>query len=102
MRIDGCRRIPGEMFSAACDPLPFHRLVERAGVANDLLDRFSVTTATQRIVCIVVKGNVEHWTKVEIEAEKPEQSSGDIAVFLDKMDIVLVPQLLCVGWLVPD
>ncbi len=34
--------------------------------------------------------------------EKPEQSSGDIAMSLDKMDIVLVAQLLRVRWLVSD
>ena len=36
-----------KMFAAARDPLLAHRVVERAGIAHGLLDRFSVTTTAQ-------------------------------------------------------
>src|ERR1700730_5180275 len=90
------------MFAAACDSLLAHRIVECAGISRDLLDRFPVTTAAQRIVRIVVKRNVEHRTKIEIESKNPKQSSGNVAVPTDKIDIVLVTQLLRVWRLAPD
>jgi hypothetical protein len=46
--------ITGEMFAAARDPLFSHRLVERAGISNDL-DSSTVATAAQGIFGIVIK-----------------------------------------------
>jgi hypothetical protein len=102
MRIDGCRGVTGKMFTAARDPLLSHCVVERAGVADNLLDRLAVTTAVQRIVGGVIEGNVEHWTKIEIKTEQAQQSSGDVTVTADKIDIVFIAQLLGVRRLIAD
>src|SRR6266403_2012873 len=90
------------MFAAAGDPLFSHRVIERAGVARYLLNCFAVTPAAQRIVRIVVERNVEDRTKIEIESENAQQTSRDVPMPADKIDIVLVAQLLRVGRLVPD
>src|SRR5260370_36313647 len=102
MRIDGRRGVTRKVFAAACDPLPSHCIIECAGVAHDLLDRFPITTTTQRIISLIIEGNVEHRTKIEIKTEKTQQTSGDIAMPADKIDIALVAQLLRIWRLVPD
>src|SRR5204863_9912269 len=94
MRVRFRGRISGKMFAAARDPLLSHRVVERAGIACHLLDRLSVTTAAQRIVRAVVERNVEDRTKIQIESENAQQTSSDVPMPADKIDIVLVPQLL--------
>src|SRR5664279_2666710 len=63
MRIDRSCGVTREMFTATRDPLLPHGAVERAGVTDDLLDRFAVTAVAQRIVGIVIEGNVEDGTK---------------------------------------
>ena len=63
MRIRFRAGVTGKMFAAARDPLVAHPVVERAGVAHDLLDRFPVTAPAQRIVGVVVERNVEHRDK---------------------------------------
>src|SRR5437588_5362053 len=90
------------MFAAARDPLLAHRIIKRAGVADNLLDCFTIATATQRIVGVVVERNVQHRTKIEIETKNAEQASGDVAVLPDKIDIIVVAQLLRVRRLVTD
>jgi hypothetical protein len=52
------------MFAAACDPLTSQRAIERTSVANNLFDCFPVTAAAQRIVCVVIEGNVQNWAQV--------------------------------------
>ena len=94
--------ISGKMFAAARDPLSSHRFVERARIAHDLIDIFSVATAAQRIVGIVIEGNVEYGTQIQIESEEAQQTPGDIAVAPDQFDIVFVAQLLRVRRLVAD
>src|SRR5712691_7358922 len=90
------------MFTAARNPLLAHGLVERAGIAYHLLDIFSVAPAVERILGVVLEGNVEHRTKIEIEPEKAQQTSGDVAVAPDQIDIVLIAQLLRVRRFVSD
>src|SRR6266853_1893087 len=90
------------MFPAACNPLPSHRFVKCGSIAHYLLDRFPIATAAQRIVGIVVEGNVEYGTQIQIESEEAQQTSGDIAVAPDQFDIVFVAQLLRVRRLVAD
>src|SRR5437870_12546118 len=90
------------MLAAACDPLPSHRFVNRARISNDLLDIFSVATAAQRIVGIVIEGNVEYGTQIQIESEEAQQTSGNVAVTPDQFYIVFVAQLLRVRRLVAD
>jgi hypothetical protein len=90
------------MLAAAGDPLPAHGIVKRCGVAHHLFDSFPVAPAVQRILGVIVEGNVEHWTQIEIEPEKPEQTSRDVTVSPDQIDIVLIAQLLRVWRFVSD
>ncbi len=90
------------MFAAAGDPLPAHGLIKRTGIAHNLFDVFSVTPAVQRVFGVIIEGNVEHRTKIEIESEKAQQTSGDVAVAPDQIDIILIPQLLRVRRFVSD
>src|SRR4029453_13239023 len=90
------------MFAAAGDPLLPHRLIERTGIAHNLLDGFSVAPAVQRVFGVIVKRNVEHGTKIQIESEKAQQTSGDVAVAPDQIYIVLIAQLLRVRGFVSD
>src|SRR5437762_12115653 len=82
------------MFTAAADPLPAHGLIKRTRIAHNLFDIFSVTPAVQRVFSVIIERNVEHRTKIEIESEKAQQTSGDVAVAPDQIDIVLFAQLL--------
>src|SRR4051794_40982914 len=82
------------MFAAARDTLFAHGFIERAGIAHNLFDAFSVTPAVQRVLGVVIERNVEHRTKIEIEPEKTQQTSGDIAVAPDQIDVVFIAQLL--------
>jgi hypothetical protein len=90
------------MFTAAGDPLPAHGFIKRAGIAHDLFDIFSIAPAAQRIFRVIIEGNVEHGTKVEIKSEEPQQTSGDLAVTPDELDIVFIAQLLRVRRFVSD
>src|SRR6476620_182766 len=90
------------MFAAAADPLPAHGLIERTGVAHNLFHIFPVTPAVQRVFSVIIEGNVEHRTKIEIEPEKAQQTSRDVAVAPDQIDIVLLAQLLRVRRFVSD
>src|SRR5260370_3867401 len=90
------------MFATARDSLVAHRIVKRAGVAHDLLHRFSITPSAKRIVGIIVERNVKDRTKIEIESENAQQTRGDVTVTTDKADIVLVAQLLRIRWFAAD
>jgi hypothetical protein len=90
------------MFAATGDPLPAHGLIERTGIAHNLFDIFSVTPAAQGVFGVIIKRNVEHRTKIEIESEKAQQTSGDVAVTPDQIDIVFLAQLLRVRRFVSD
>jgi hypothetical protein len=90
------------MFAAAGDPLLAHGFIERTGIAHNLFDVFSVTPSVQRVFGVIIERNVEHRTKIEIESEEPQQTSGDVAVTPDQIDIILIAQLLRVGRLVSD
>src|SRR5438477_11256740 len=90
------------MFAATGDPLPAHGLIKRTGIAQNLLDIFSITPAVQRVFGVIIEGNVKHRTKSDIEPEKAQQTSGDVAVAPDQIDIVLVAQLLRIRRFVSD
>jgi len=90
------------MFAAAGDPLLAHGLIERAAIAHNLFDIFSVAPAAQRIFGVIIERNVEHRTKIEIESKKSEQTSGDIAVAPDQIDIVFIAHLLRIRRFVSD
>src|SRR2546422_7766980 len=90
------------MFAATGDSLPAHGVVECTGVAHNLLDRSSVTAAAKGIVGVVIERDIEHRAKIEIETENAQQPSGDVTVTTDKIDIVLVAELLRIRRLVAD
>src|SRR5437762_10316482 len=90
------------MFAAARDSLVAHPIVERAGVAHDLFDGFSITPSTKRIIRVIVERNIEHWTKIEIKSKNAQQTTRDVAVAPDQIDIVLIAQLLRVRGLAAD
>src|SRR6266404_475207 len=89
-----CSRVTGEMFAAARDPLPSHSGIEYTSIAHDLLDIFSVAPAAQRILSVIIKGDVQHRTKIQIEPEKAQQTSGDLAMAPNQVEVILVAQLL--------
>src|ERR1700756_3659030 len=90
------------MFAAAGDPLLAHGLIKRTGIAHNLLDVFSIASAAQGILSVLIERNVEHGTKIQIESEKAQQTSGDVAVAADEIDIVFITQLLRVWRFVSD
>src|SRR5260221_13330168 len=90
------------MSTAACNRMRSQRFFTSGSTAHHLLVRFPIATAAQRIVGIVVEGNVEYGTQIQIESEEAQQTSGDIAVAPDQFDIVFVAQLLRVRRLVAD
>src|SRR5215468_10401870 len=90
------------MFPAAGDALPPHCLIEGPCIAQDLLDIFSVASSAQGVLSVIVKRNVEHGTKIQIEPEKAQQTSGDVAVAPDEIDIILLAKLLRIRRFVPD
>lgn len=102
MRIHGGGRVARKMFSAAQYPLPPHAIVERARQANHLLNVFSVAASAQRIVRVVIEGNVENRAEIEVESKQPEKPPRDIAVAMDQRSIATIAQLLGVRRLVPD
>jgi hypothetical protein len=65
------------MLSAAQYTLLLHRRVECASQLNNLTNRLSITTPSQRIVRFVVERNIEHRTEVEIESKESQQLARD-------------------------
>src|SRR5215469_10117425 len=102
MSIGRCSRVTGKMFAATRNPLPSHCFVEGSGISPNLIDGFAVASAPQRMLSVIIKRNVEHRTKIEIETEKAQQTPRDIAVAPDEIDVVLVAQLLCVRRFISD
>ena len=90
------------MFAAAADPLPAHGLIKCAGIAHEPVRHLFHNTGRATIFSVVIEGNVEHRTKIEIKPEKPQQTSGDLAVTPDEIDIVFIAQLLRVRRFVSD
>src|SRR5512132_3786430 len=90
------------MFAAAADPLPAHGLIKRTSIAHNLFDIFSVAPAVQRVFGVIIEGNIEHRTKIEIESEKAQQTSGDVPMAPDQIDVVFISQLLRVRRFVSD
>ena len=84
MGIDHRSRITGEMFPAAGHARSSQCVVKRSRVPDYLLDRFSITATTQGIVRVVIKGNIEHGTEIEIETEQSQQIPGDVAVLANQ------------------
>ena len=102
MRIDRRGGVAGKMFSAARDPLGAQGIVESPGQPNDFRDVAAVAAAAERVVGLVVEGNVEDRAKIEIEPEQPEQSPGDFAMPPHEIEIAFLAQLLGVRRLLPD
>jgi len=77
-------------------------LVEGAGQPNDLFDGLSVTAAAQGIVRVVIEGNVEDGTEIEIKAEQPQNSPRDFAMPPNECNVTAIPKLLRVRRFVSD
>src|ERR1700757_351455 len=90
------------MFAATGDPLLTHGVIKRTGIAHNLLDVFPVAPAAQRILSVLIERNVEHGTKIQIESEKAQQTSGNVAVAPDQIDVIFIAQLLRVRRFVSD
>ena len=69
MRIHRCSRVAGKMFAATQDALPAHGIVKGARQPDDLFHALAVAAAPERIVRVIVEGNVEDWAEIEIESE---------------------------------
>src|SRR3978361_2312754 len=82
------------MFAAARDAFRAKRFVERTGEMDHLIDGFAVAAAAERIVRLVVEGDIEHGTEIEIKTEKPKQPPGDLAVSPNECNLALVAELL--------
>src|SRR5438552_1855188 len=102
MCIDRGGGIAREVLAAAGNTGSAERVIKRFGVFDYFLRGLPVTTTTQRIVRIVVEGNVEHGTEIEIESERAKEAAGNIAVAANQLEVPLVVQLLRIGRLVPD
>src|SRR5437868_2524992 len=102
MGIDGGGGIARKVFAAAGDTGSAEGVVKRFSVFDDFLRCPSVTTAAQRIIRFIIKGNIEHGTEIEVESEQAKQAAGNIAVAANQLNITLVAQLLRIGRLVPD
>src|SRR5438045_8900023 len=101
MRVHRRRGVTGKMFAAAQDPLLAKRVVKRAGQPNDLFDVLAITTPAQRIVRVLIEGNIEHGTQIELEPESEKELSGDFAMPPNECNLVLIAQLLGIRRLVP-
>src|SRR6476659_2464985 len=73
------------------------RRVKRTSVPDHLLDRPPITTPAQRIVGLVIKGNVEHRTEIQVKTEQTQQVPRDVAVLANQPRVILVAQLLGIG-----
>jgi hypothetical protein len=67
-----------------------------------LFDGSAVTAAAQGVVSFVIKGNVEDRAEIEVESENAQELSGDFTMSSDECNIVLISQLLGIGWFTSD
>ncbi len=102
VRIFHRRRIAGKMFAATEDAAAAQGAVELSGQGDDLVRGFAVTTSPQRVVRLVVEGNVQHRAEVEIEAEESQEFRGQFTVTTDQLRVPAVAQLLRVGRFLAD
>jgi hypothetical protein len=90
------------MFAATENPLPAQPFIERARQPYDLFHALAVAAAAERIIRVVIEGNVEDGTEIEVETEQAEEPAGDLAVAPDEGNVVAITELLRVRRLVPD
>ena len=100
--IEPCRGVAGEMLAAAENTGGPQRIVESRRFFNDLGDIAPIAAAAKRVVGLIVKGDVQHGTEVQVEAENSKDAACDIAVSADQIQIPGVAELLGAGRLVPD
>src|SRR5262245_6736754 len=97
MRVKSSAGVAWEMLAATQHPGRPQRGVKMLGVRDDLCRRASVTAPAQGIVGFVIEGDVQHRAEIEIEAEKLEQPSRDVAMPADESRITLIAKLTSVG-----
>jgi len=102
MRIKSSAGVAWEMLAATQHPGRPQRGVKVLGVRDDLGRRAPVTAPAQGIVSFVIEGDVQHRAKIEIEAEKLEQPSGDVAMTADESRITLIAELTRVRRLIAN
>jgi hypothetical protein len=102
MGVDLSEGITGEMFSAAKDAGFAEGMIKDGGFVDDFFRSGAVAAALEGIIGIVVEGDVEDGTKVEVKAEEPEEFSGEGPVFLNELEIIFIAELLGVGGFVAD
>ena len=102
MSVDGGGGVAGKMFAAARDAFCAERIVKGSGQPNDFVDIAPIAAAAERVVRLVIEGNVEHRAEIEIKAEKAEEPAGDPAMLPNEIEVALVAQLLGAGWFLPD
>jgi hypothetical protein len=90
------------MFAAAENPLLPHRVVERTRQSHHLVDSLAVAAAPQRIIGLIIEGDVENRTEIEIEPEEAQEPTGYFPMAPDEFEIVPVAQLLRIRRLVSD
>ena len=90
------------MFSAAKNPALQERVVECTGEPNDLVYCRSVAPAAKRIICLIIEGDIQHGTQIEIEPEQPEQLAGQRPMESDEWFLVFLPELLSAGRLIAN
>ena len=92
-----CRGVAGEVLAAGEDSGGLHRAVKDAGHFNDLIRSGAVAPPAKGVIRLVIKGDVEHGTEVEIKSEKPEQFPGERAMPCDQDRISFLTQLSGIG-----
>ena len=90
------------MFSAGEDTRAAKTVVECPRLGDDLRHIPAVAAPAQRVVSLVVVGDVEHRAEIEVEPEHPQQAASDVAVLPDQIQVIAIPQLLGVWRLVAD
>ena len=102
VRVEAGRGIAGEMLAAAHHSGGPQCLVEGSGFFNDLGDIAAVAAPAERVVGLVVKGNVQHGAEVQVESENAQDAAGDVSMTADQIQIPAVAELLGIGRLVAD
>ena len=74
-----------------------HGAVKDAGHLNDLIRSGAVAAPAKGVISLVVKGDVEHRTEIEIESEKPQKLPCECAMPRDQDRISLLAKLPGIG-----
>jgi len=102
MGIAGSRGVAREVLAAGEDAGGLQGLVENACHRNDLISAGPVASPPKGVVGLVVEGDVEDRTEVEIEPEDTQKLSSELSMAGNKLKITFVTELAGVGWFVAE